>query len=81
MRFAECMREHGVPHFPDPDTSGGFNFGVDVSKEVFTSAVSACKALEPPGALSSKRSPKQQSVALKFAACVRASGVPTSPTP
>ena len=81
VKFAECVRAHGVPHFPDPDTSGSFNFGVDVSAEVFTNAVNACKALQPPGSLSSKRSPRQQSAALRFAQCVRANGVPDFPDP
>jgi hypothetical protein len=81
VKFAECVRAHGVPHFPDPDASGDFNFGVDVSAAVFTSAVNACKALQPPGSLSGKRSPKQQSAALKFAQCVRANGVPDFPDP
>jgi hypothetical protein len=81
VKFAECVRAHGVPHFPDPGTSGEINFGVDVSKEVFTAAVSACKSLEPPGALSSKRSTKQQSAALRFAQCVRVHGVPDFPDP
>jgi hypothetical protein len=81
VKFAECVRAHGVPHFPDPGTSGDINFGVDVSKAVFTNAVNACKSLEPPGALSSKRSTKQQSAALRFAQCVRAHGVPDFPDP
>jgi hypothetical protein len=81
VKFAECVRAHGVPHFPDPDATGDFNFGVDVSAATFTAAVNACKALQPPGTLSSHRSPKQQSAALKFAACVRAHGVPDFPDP
>lgn len=81
VKFAECIRAHGVPHFPDPGVSGDFNFGVDVSKEVFTNAVNACKALEPPGALSGRRSTTQQSAALRFAQCVRANGVPDFPDP
>jgi hypothetical protein len=81
VKFAECVRAHGVPHFPDPGASGDINFGVDVSKEVFTAAVNACKSLEPPGALSAKRSAKQQSAALRFAQCVRAHGVPDFPDP
>ena len=81
VKFAECVRAHGVPHFPDPGTSGDFNFGVDVSEQTFTNAVNACKSLEPPGALSAKRSTKQQSAALRFAACVRANGVPDFPDP
>ena len=81
VKFAECVRAHGVAHFPDPGASGNVNFGVDVSKEAFTAAVNACKSLEPPGALSGKRSPTQQSAALRFAQCVRAHGVPDFPDP
>ena len=81
VKFAECMRAHGVPHFPDPDPKGDFNFGVDVSKEVFTKAVDACKALQPPGSLSAKRTPKQQSAGLRFAQCVREHGVKDFPDP
>ena len=81
VKFAECMRANGVPHFPDPDPKGDINFGVDVSKEVFTKAVDACKALKPPGALSAKRTPKQQSASLRFAQCVRDHGVKDFPDP
>ena len=81
VKFAECMRANGVPHFPDPDPKGDFNFGVDVSKEVFTKAVDACKALQPPGSLSAKRTPKQQSASLRFAQCVRDHGVKDFPDP
>jgi hypothetical protein len=75
------MRANGVPHFPDPDPKGDFNFGVDVTPTVFTRAVDACKALQPPGSLSSKRTPKQQSAALTFAQCVRSHGVKDFPDP
>jgi hypothetical protein len=75
------MRANGVPHFPDPDSKGALNFGVDVSKAVFTKAVDACKALKPPGALSGKRTPKQQSATLRFAQCVRDNGVKDFPDP
>jgi hypothetical protein len=81
VKFAECMRANGVPHFPDPDAKGEINFGVDVSREVWLKAVDACKALKPPGALSSKRTPKQQSAALRFAQCVRDHGVKDFPDP
>ncbi len=81
-KFAECVRAHGVPHFPDADAAGNFgSFGVDVSAATFTAAVTACKALQPPGSLSSHRSATQQSAALRFAACVRANGVPDFPDP
>jgi hypothetical protein len=81
VKFAECMRANGVPHFPDPDPNGDSNFGVDVTRDVWLKAVDACKALKPPGALSSKRTPKQQSATLRFAQCVRDHGVKDFPDP
>jgi hypothetical protein len=81
VKFAECVRVHGVPHFPDPDATSNFNFAVDVTAATFTAAVNACKSLQPPGTLSAHRSAKQQSAALRFAACVRAHGVPDFPDP
>jgi hypothetical protein len=81
VKFAECIRGHGVPHFPDPDAKGDFVFGIDVSPAVWRKAVDACKDLEPPGALSGKRSPKQQSAALRFAQCIRDHGVKDFPDP
>jgi hypothetical protein len=81
VKFAECMRANGVPHFPDPDPKGDYNFGVDVTREVFTNAIDACKALKPPGALSAKRTPKEQSASLRFAQCVRDNGVKDFPDP
>jgi hypothetical protein len=67
VKFAECMRANGVPHFPDPGSNGETNFGVDVSRDVWLKAIDACKALKPPGALSPKRTPKEQSATLRFA--------------
>jgi hypothetical protein len=81
VKFAECMRANGVPHFPDPDSKGATNFGVDVTREVWLKAIDACKALKPPGALSSKRTPKEQSASLRFAQCVRDHGVKDFPDP
>jgi hypothetical protein len=81
VKLAECIRGHGVPHFPDPDAKGDFAFGIDVSPAVWKKAVDACKELAPPGAFSGKRSPKQQSAALRFANCIRAHGVKDFPDP
>jgi hypothetical protein len=81
VKLAECIRAHGVPHFPDPDAKGDFAFGIDVSPAVWKRAVDACKDLEPPGVFSGKRSPKQQSDALRFAECVREHGVKDFPDP
>jgi hypothetical protein len=82
VKFAECMRENGVGDFPDPKASGDFpSFGISVSPAVWETALGACKALQPPGSLSAKRSPEQQSAALKFAQCIRENGVGDFPDP
>jgi hypothetical protein len=81
VKFAECIREHGVPHFPDANAKGEFVFGIDVSPAVWTKAVDACKDLQPPGSLSTKRSPKQQTASLRFAQCIRDNGVKDFPDP
>jgi hypothetical protein len=81
VRFAECIRAHGVPHFPDPDAKGEFVFGIDVSPAVWQQAVDACKRLQPPGALSAERSPGQQQASLRFARCIRDHGVEDFPDP
>jgi hypothetical protein len=81
VKFAECIREHDVPDFPDPDAKGEFEYGVSVSPAVWTRAVEACKDLQPPGSLSSKRTPEQQTASLRFAQCVRDHGVKDFPDP
>jgi hypothetical protein len=81
VKFAECIRGNGVGDFPDPNANGEFVYGVSVSPAVWAKAVEACKALQPPGSLSGQRSSKQQSLALKFAQCVRNNGVPDFPDP
>ena len=88
VRFAECMRHNGVPAFPDPGASGKFTIdavangsSLDPNAPAFKQAISACKDLEPTGFTGSKRSSEQQQAALKFAQCIRASGVPDFPDP
>lgn len=88
VQFAKCMRANGVSNFPDPDTSGQFTIdaiangsGVDTNSAAFQQALSACKDLEPPGFTGTTRTSQQQEAALKFAQCVRDSGVTDFPDP
>jgi hypothetical protein len=82
VKFSECMRANGVSDFPDPNASGEFpSYGVSVSPAVWKRAGAACKALQPPGTLSAKLTPAQESAALKFAQCIRENGVPDFPDP
>jgi len=81
VKFAECIRAHGVSDFPDPNAKNDFQYGVSVSPAVWKQATTACKDLQPPGTLSGKRTPKQQSASLRFAQCVRDHGVKDFPDP
>jgi hypothetical protein len=82
VKFAECMRANGVGAFPDPHASGEFpTTGISVSHAVWDKALRACKDLQPPGSVSAKRTPEQQSEALKFAQCMRENGVKDFPDP
>jgi hypothetical protein len=51
LKFAECMRSHGVPKFPDPKPGGalviGKKAGVDPSTNQFKAAQQTCKKFVP----------------------------------
>ena len=81
VKFAECIRAHGVSDFPDPNAKNQFEYGVSVTPAVWKKATTACKDLQPPGTLSAKRTTKQQSAALRFAQCIRDHGVKDFPDP
>jgi hypothetical protein len=81
VKFAECIRAHGVRDFPDPNAKNDFEYGVSVTPTVWKQATTACKDLQPPGTLSAKRTPKQQSASLRFAQCIRENGVKDFPDP
>jgi hypothetical protein len=57
LAFAECMRAHGVPKFPDPDSKAGQlgpGSGVDPASQAFQAAINGpCRRLAPPAWVSS----------------------------
>jgi hypothetical protein len=88
VKFSQCMRDNGVKQFPDPNASGQLTIdgvvngsGLNPSSAAFQQALTACKALEPPGFAGTTRTPQQQEVALKFARCIRDNGVSDFPDP
>jgi hypothetical protein len=88
VKFATCMRDHGVTDFPDPDASGtltldGVVNGSSVNPDgpAWKKAISACKRLQPAGFTGKKRNARAQSAALEFAQCVRDHGVRDFPDP
>jgi len=55
LKFAQCMRAHGVPSFPDPEPGKpitlGKKAGVDVNSPAFKSAEQTCQKLVPDSPL------------------------------
>jgi hypothetical protein len=52
LRYARCMREHGVADFPDPDAQGNFrappgSTGLGPKNPSFQRAEQACRQLDP----------------------------------
>ena len=52
LRYARCMREHGVTDFPDPDAQGNFrapagSTGPGPKSPSFQRALQACRQLDP----------------------------------
>jgi hypothetical protein len=52
--YSACMRSHGVPKFPDPDSEGRLLLntspgGIDPESVQFETAARSCRKLAPPG--------------------------------
>jgi hypothetical protein len=80
LAYSKCMRAHGLPDFPDPNSKGeiqldagpGSDLGPDSPQ--FNKAQHACRSLEPVAPPAQQRRNYEQ--ALKFAKCMRSHGVP-----
>ena len=85
VKFATCMRDHGVPSFPDPETSAGIQIPISLAKNpspAFKSAMQACKYLMvAEGGSPPVVSASQKAAAVKLAQCMREHGVPNYPDP
>jgi hypothetical protein len=84
LRYAECMRENGVPNFPDPDEDGGLGvdlnqLGVDQAK--VEAADSKCKHYLPNGGVPQQLDPEQLEQLRTMARCMRENGFPGFPDP
>jgi hypothetical protein len=84
--YAKCMRAHGVPTFPDPNSKGTVHSDIaSLDSPRFRDAQHVCRSLLPSGqALNTQRgslTPEQQAQFLKYARCMRTHGVPSFPDP
>jgi hypothetical protein len=91
VAYAQCMRTHGVPEFPEP-TEGHLLFhgsdhnghatGPNPESAQFQAAQKVCGKLLPNGgAPSPAEQAKMQALALQFSKCMRTHGVPSFPDP
>jgi hypothetical protein len=84
LAFAHCMRSHGAPNFPDPDSSGGIVIKKSLMESSFNApgpARAACVHLLPKYALTltPAQQEQHQRQELAFAACMRRHGFPDFP--
>ena len=85
LAYVHCMRSHGVPLWPDPDSSGGFDKSkltpqqLGVGSSQIGAAQKACKSLAPT--YSATPQPHVLAQALTFSRCMRAHGAANFPDP
>ena len=80
VAFAQCVRSHGVPEFPDTQTGHFLISGAVQDNPNFHSAVQACQHLLGPGGASNGGG-SSNSALLGFAHCMQTHGVPQFPDP
>ncbi len=83
LKFAECMRSHGVPNFPDPGKPvGSPGSGINETAPAFHSAGRRCDRLtHNPQPAGSPASGSQRLAAIAQSECMRQHGVPNFPDP
>ncbi|WP_165969274.1 hypothetical protein [Actinomadura sp. KC06] len=87
VKYAQCMRQNGVPNWPDPIDGTKFRMPkasdgsplVDPKTPQFKAATQKCKSIAPPGWDGSPQDPAVQAQMLKYAQCMRKNGVPQFP--
>lgn len=79
VRFAACMREHGVPDFPDPVDGTITMSSAQADAATMQAASAACRRFAPQG--DGGENPRMQEQLLAFSQCMRDNGVPDFPDP
>ena len=85
LAFSQCMRSHGVPSFPDPDSKGNILITpadhLTQGAPQFVSANKVCEHLDPFTPLTPAQQRQFTAQALKFVACMRVHGITDMPDP
>jgi hypothetical protein len=82
-RYAQCMRDNGVPDFPDPDANGDFKGNAHEQQDdpKFKAALEKCRELAPGGEHQNPGDPAYVEQLRAFSKCMRDNGVPNYPDP
>jgi len=74
--YSQCMRKHGEPGFPEPDSAGSFSLAglraLDPNAPQFQAALRDCEPLRPVP--SAQELNQDNTALLKFSACMRSHG-------
>jgi hypothetical protein len=93
LAFAKCMRQHGVPNFPDPKPPGQLpathitqaasssGFTANPNSPAYQTASKDCRSLAVATPVTQAVANQVMTAQLKFASCMRANGVPNFPDP
>jgi hypothetical protein len=82
LKFAQCMRENGVP-MDDPEPGKGIQLkvGPGTSQETVQAAMEACREYNPQENGSGQADPAREAAIREFAQCMRDNGVEAFPDP
>ncbi|MCZ9347435.1 hypothetical protein NGM37_58035 [Streptomyces sp. TRM76130] len=85
LAYAQCMRENGVPDYPDPDQGDDgkvvLSPGDGADDEKTQAAQEACRDKMPQGVARDRNGPADASKLNAWAECIRQNGVPEFPDP
>jgi hypothetical protein len=82
-QYSQCMRDNGVPDFPDPDPDGRLRGPGHEHQDdpTFRTAQEACRDLAPGGEHENTGDPAFVEQMRQYSQCMRDNGVPDFPDP
>jgi hypothetical protein len=85
LAFSQCMRDNGIPDFPDPQFSDGGGVSLSIPEGTDRAKVDAahekCQQYLPNGGEPGRADPEALERMRKFAECMRDNGFPDFPDP
>lgn len=85
FEYSKCMRENGLPDFPDPEVGDNGEFRMSMpegyDKAKVDEAQKVCKQYLPNGGEPPKVDPEALEKMREYAKCMRENGVPKFPDP